>query len=101
MWTKRRRGICCVMLTALVLAVAGCATQPAPEGTDLPGFFTGILHGVLNGISAVQSRLTQRFPGGRTRRPMAYPASYFFLPSVRSKASAPPPTMVSRRNPAR
>jgi hypothetical protein len=47
MWTRRRRRICLLMLIALALVVAGCATQPIPDGIDLPGFLSGLLHGFL------------------------------------------------------
>lgn len=47
MLPKRRRRFFFLMLTALALVVAGCATQPRPESSDLPGFFSGLLHGFL------------------------------------------------------
>lgn len=47
MWTKRRRRTCLLMLTVVALAVAGCATQPMPDGIGLPGFYSGLLHGFL------------------------------------------------------
>ncbi len=47
MWPQRRRRICSLMFASLCLAVVGCATQPAPDGVNLPGFFSGLLHGVL------------------------------------------------------
>jgi hypothetical protein len=36
-----------VCLVALSFAVAGCATQPSPTGTGLPGFWYGLLHGFI------------------------------------------------------
>ena len=47
MLTKRRRAICVLMFVGLALAAIGCATQPTPDGFNLPGFWSGLLHGVL------------------------------------------------------
>ncbi|MGA7341341.1 MAG: hypothetical protein WBX18_12120 [Terracidiphilus sp.] len=43
------------MLTVSALIVAGCAHQPAPYSHDLPGFFSGLLHGFLIMFSFVGS----------------------------------------------
>ncbi len=55
MGTKHQRRICFLVLTTLVLILAGCAHQPAPVGADLPGFFSGLLHGFLIVFSFVGS----------------------------------------------
>jgi hypothetical protein len=34
------------LLTVVALLLASCATQPAPEGFDPPGFFLGFWHGL-------------------------------------------------------
>jgi len=36
-----------LIFVGIVLAIAGCATQPRPETYDPPGFFSGLLHGFL------------------------------------------------------
>ena len=49
------------MAIALGLAfalLAGCATQPPPSADDLPGFFSGLLHGGLILFSLVGSLFT-------------------------------------------
>lgn len=38
---------------ALLLALAACATQPAPPGSELPGFFFGLFHGFIAPIAFV------------------------------------------------
>ena len=58
MFSLRRRRACFLMLTAFALVVAGCATQPIPSGTDLPGFFSGLLHGFLIVFSFIGSLFT-------------------------------------------
>ena len=49
MHSKLSRRICLAILVLLGLTILGCATQPAPDlyGTDLPGFWLGLLHGFL------------------------------------------------------
>ena len=42
-----------LLLTAFFLA--GCATQPAPVGDDLPGFFSGIWNGLCAPFALVGS----------------------------------------------
>lgn len=55
MWSNRRRRLCFFALTALALAAASCATQPQPVATDLPGFWSGLLHGFLMPFSFIGS----------------------------------------------
>ncbi|MGQ3075927.1 MAG: hypothetical protein ACT7A5_33025 [Ferrovibrionaceae bacterium] len=38
---------------ALLLIVAGCATQPVPPGATVPGFFFGLFHGFIAPIAFV------------------------------------------------
>jgi hypothetical protein len=46
--------------TALIagLLLAGCAHQPPPSGSDLPGFWQGLLHGFCILFSLVGSLFT-------------------------------------------
>jgi hypothetical protein len=37
----------------LALAVAGCAHQPAAPGSDLPGFFLGLVQGYISLFSLI------------------------------------------------
>jgi hypothetical protein len=37
------------------LALAACATQPAPTGGDVPGFWLGLLHGAIAPLSLIMS----------------------------------------------
>lgn len=46
-----------LVLAALAL-VAGCATQPAPVDLDVPGFWSGLLHGFLILFTLVGSIFT-------------------------------------------
>jgi hypothetical protein len=39
----------------LATVLAGCALQPMPPGGDLPGFFTGLLHGLIIFFSLIAS----------------------------------------------
>ena len=39
--------LCFMLLTSAVGVVGGCAHQPTPEGYQLPGFWSGLLHGFL------------------------------------------------------
>jgi hypothetical protein len=41
------------LLAVLVVALAACATQPTPTAYDAPGFFMGLLHGVIAPFSLV------------------------------------------------
>jgi hypothetical protein len=45
-------------LSVLALAVSGCAHQPPPIVPDVPGFFSGLLHGFLVLFSLVASIFT-------------------------------------------
>jgi hypothetical protein len=58
MWLKRNRRTCFFILVLFALVVAGCAHQPVPDGTELPGFFSGFLHGFLIIFSFVGSLFT-------------------------------------------
>jgi len=58
MRTRLHFRICFLMFTIVALVLAGCATQPAPHGTALPGFFYGLLHGFLILFSFVGSLFT-------------------------------------------
>ena len=37
----------------LVVAMAGCARQPSPVGGELPGFWMGLVHGLLILVSFI------------------------------------------------
>ncbi len=39
----------------LLLIVAGCANQPRAPGSDLPGFFLGLVHGYISLFSLIAS----------------------------------------------
>lgn len=54
----KKRAACTLAITAGVVFLAGCATQPGPHGTNLPGFFMGILHGFLILFSLIGSLFT-------------------------------------------
>ena len=60
MWSSlHRKMIPFVFACILVLAVASCAHQPVPaEETDLPGFWSGLLHGFLIVFSFIGSLFT-------------------------------------------
>jgi hypothetical protein len=45
------------MCLAAVL-LAGCATQPAPSAPQVPGFFSGLLHGFLIFFTLIGSIFT-------------------------------------------
>jgi hypothetical protein len=55
MRSKTRRRLCFLVLTAAALVIAGCATQPTPSDSGLPGFFSGLLHGFLIVFSFIGS----------------------------------------------
>jgi hypothetical protein len=59
--TLRTRPIPLLVLSLVLvtLVAAGCAGQPAPPASgDLPGFFTGLLHGFLMFFSLIASLVT-------------------------------------------
>ena len=45
-------------VSLVVLFLAGCATQSEPEVVDLPGFWSGLLHGLLMLFSLIGSIFT-------------------------------------------
>lgn len=59
------------LLTLLVVAVGGCAHQPPSALPGVPGFFSGLLHGLLILVSLVGSIFTDV-------RIYAFPNSGFF-----------------------
>ena len=52
----------------LLLLLAGCAEQPPPPGADLPGFWWGLVHGLIAPIALVAELFTDvriyAFPNG-------------------------------------
>lgn len=46
------------MICGTLLWIAGCAHQPQAEGFDLPGFWSGLLHGFLIVFSFIGSLFT-------------------------------------------
>ena len=60
-----------LLLTLVVVAFSGCAHQPPPALPGVPGFFHGLLHGVLLLVSLVGSIFTDV-------RIYAFPNSGFF-----------------------
>ena len=70
-WTRSKKGdlvklstICSRRLSAflgvclLVILVASCAHQPPPAGSELPGFWSGLLHGFVIVFSFIGSLFT-------------------------------------------
>ena len=45
-------------LLILMLVLAGCAQQPSPDAYDPPGFFLGLLHGLIMPLSMIGSLFT-------------------------------------------
>ena len=43
------------ILVLAALALAACATQPAPSVADAPGFWLGLLHGMIAPFSLIAS----------------------------------------------
>ena len=41
------RPIPALAIAAIAIALAGCASQPPPPGTELPGFWWGLVHGII------------------------------------------------------
>jgi hypothetical protein len=51
----RRRCLYLGLLFVASVALAACAHQPHPSGDDLPGFFSGLLHGFTIVFSLIGS----------------------------------------------
>lgn len=41
------------LVIGLAVLVAACATQPMPDALDVPGFWSGLLHGVTSPFSLI------------------------------------------------
>jgi hypothetical protein len=52
---KRKPALALVLLCAVALSIASCATQPVTPTSSPPGFFLGLLHGFLIVFSFVGS----------------------------------------------
>jgi hypothetical protein len=57
-WSEYRPVLRLLMIMAITLALATCATQPKPVAYDPPGFFSGLLHGFLILFSFIASLFT-------------------------------------------
>jgi hypothetical protein len=57
-WDRRGRIFVFLMVVAMTLVIASCATQPRPEAFNPPGFFSGLLHGFLIVFSFIGSLFT-------------------------------------------
>jgi hypothetical protein len=57
-WDRRGRIFVFLVIVAMVVVIASCATQPRPESVNPPGFFSGLLHGFLIVFSFVGSLFT-------------------------------------------
>ena len=55
---KRHRVFGFLLVIAMALILASCATQPRPEVYHPPGFFSGLLHGFLILFSFIGSLFT-------------------------------------------
>jgi hypothetical protein len=55
MKTKERVSRALLLLLFASIALVGCATQPKPLALDLPGFFSGLLHGFMILFSLIGS----------------------------------------------
>ena len=55
---KRKPALALVLLCAVALSIASCATQPVTPTSSPPGFFLGLLHGFLIVFSFVGSLFT-------------------------------------------
>jgi succinate-acetate transporter protein len=51
----RWRGLAIILLLALVLSLASCATQTVPNVHKPPGFLLGLLHGFISLFSLIGS----------------------------------------------
>ncbi len=47
-----------VVACLLALSLSACAYQPEPLGTNLPGFWSGLIHGFLIALSLIESLFT-------------------------------------------
>jgi hypothetical protein len=55
---NRNRRILFAMMCFMAVCLSGCAYQPEPYGDDLPGFWSGLLHGFLIVFSFIGSLFT-------------------------------------------
>jgi len=44
-----------IIVLALILVLAACATQPPPAAADAPGFWLGFVHGLIAPFSLIAS----------------------------------------------
>ncbi len=51
----KSRGLAIILLLALVLSLASCATQTVPNVHRPPGFLLGLLHGFISLFSLIGS----------------------------------------------
>ena len=51
----RRRAALILLLLVLALGCISCAHQPRPDSFDPPGFFSGLLHGIIILFSLIGS----------------------------------------------
>lgn len=58
METGMRRDIQLALLPAAALLLAACARQPMPADFGLPGFWYGLLHGLISPLSLIGSIFT-------------------------------------------
>jgi len=57
-WDRRGRIFVFLVIVAMALVIASCATQPHTEAFNPPGFFSGLLHGFLIVFSFIGSLFT-------------------------------------------
>lgn len=87
-----RRQIAVVVLAGTLFVVSSCATQPAPEAYEPPGFFLGLFHGFTLMFSLIGGLFTHyrvyAFPnsGGWYDFGYAIGAASFFGGSGRKSA---------------
>lgn len=53
--SRLKRCLCLVVFLCIGVVLAGCASQPAVETSDPPGFFLGLLHGFCLLFSLIAS----------------------------------------------
>jgi hypothetical protein len=41
------------LVISLIVLIASCATQPVPDAYDVPGFWSGILHGFISPLALI------------------------------------------------